>query len=1289
MRAELQSPFPPPHQALGSREHRQGKPRSLQASARASLFLAGRLPKTLLLLAALIGMLLSQDSVLAQAPYFSRHPTNQYVCAGLNASFVAAAGGILPLRYQWQFNGADIPGATSSVLNLTQVGPEQGGVYRVVATNNLGSASSSNATLVVGNVTVGGTGVSGPIPLDATNVIQVAGGGSHALALRADGTVIAWGANWFGQCNVPAGLSNVVEVAAGDKHSLARLADGRVVGWGANYYGLTNVPAQLTNAVSIASRGDLCMAAAKDGSVVVWGYITSGQVQGPVGVKIVSVAVGYRHGLALTADGKVKTWAGLQPSLYALPNVSGVVAIAAGDYHSAALLNDGRVLVWGENNSGQTNVPPDATNLVAIAAGANFTVGLRRDGSVVSWGSTTWSPPAGFTNAIAVGAASTTPIAVRNFGAPTITVSPPAQTGWDGGALTLSALAVGEPPLSYQWLFNGEELGGATDGVLRLSGLRADQAGEYRMVACNARGCVTSAVGVVKVRPQVSVAAWGANGHGECFAPPGLSNLVGIVSRYGHTLALRDDGTVAAWGDAGGYESVRPLDATNLVAIDCGSGFNVGLRDDGRLLMWGPSATGVLTNLFYSDRYCVAMAAGGGFVVGLRRNGTVFSTPPGLPGVSGVTALAADEYHALFLKSDGTVLALIHPWFSPPRYGLDTVPAGLSNVTAIACGGSHNLALKADGTVVAWGDNSYGQTNVPPTATNVVAIAAGSAHSLARRADGTVVSWGDGMYGQLAVPSGLTNIQSIAAGDGRNVLLVADRPICITQQPRGITTPAGHSASFGVGASGAAPVTYQWQFEGVDIPDATNLVLTLTNVQPAHAGNYRVILTNSEGSVTSQWAALTLGPVLAWGANVHEQASVPAGLTNPALVACGLVVSTVLTRDGRVAQFGRLDAPPAGLGGVVVVAAGNDVAAAATDDGFVHAWGLKVGRPPPVYVGDVRALAVGEFHCLALRRDGTVVAWDLPLQHGYVKQESGQTIVPADLTNAVAVAAGQRHSAALREDGTVVVWGSLTSAPAGLSNVVAIASGSQHLLALQADGSVTQWGSGIGLNNFPAGLSNVVSLGVGEFSSLAVRDDGSLALWGFNSSDVLTVANTLTNVVRAAAGLWHRTAILGDGKPELTVEPFNRRINAGGELTLHVKAAGSRPLQYQWRFNGADIAGATDATLVLTNLPYSAAGEYVCVVSNALGAVTSAVSQVTVQRPPLRLSAVPAGTPAEPRVRLRVSGLSEMGPVVLHASTNLTFWEPVVTHAPVFGAWEYLDAATNAGPRFYRASEGP
>lgn len=73
---------------------------------------------------------------------------NQSATTGSSATFGVVASGGEPLQYQWSFNGAPLPGETSAVLTLNNIGLGQAGSYSVVVTNRFGSTSSS-ATLSV------------------------------------------------------------------------------------------------------------------------------------------------------------------------------------------------------------------------------------------------------------------------------------------------------------------------------------------------------------------------------------------------------------------------------------------------------------------------------------------------------------------------------------------------------------------------------------------------------------------------------------------------------------------------------------------------------------------------------------------------------------------------------------------------------------------------------------------------------------------------------------------------------------------------------------------------------------------------------------------------------------------------------------------------------------------------------------------------------------------------------------------------------------------------------------
>lgn len=89
--------------------------------------------------------------------------------------------------------------------------------------------------------------------------------------------------------------------------------------------------------------------------------------------------------------------------------------------------------------------------------------------------------------------------------------------------------------------------------------------------------------------------------------------------------------------------------------------------------------------------------------------------------------------------------------------------------------------------------------------------------------------------------------------------------------------------------------------------------------------------------------------------------------------------------------------------------------------------------------------------------------------------------------------------------------------------------------------------------------------------------------------------------------------------PSITAQPASQTIECGGSATLSVTADGTGPISYQWQFEGAAIAGATNAGLLLSAVSPASAGIYSVIVSNAFGVVTSGTAQLTVvdTTPPL------------------------------------------------------------------------
>ena len=691
------------------------------------------------------------------------------------------------------------------------------------------------------------------LPPGLSNVISAAASPlfyelpGYSLALKGDGKVVSLGYNssWRGydfRSPPPAGLSNVVAISPGEEHALALKRDGTVIAWGANGFGETNVPVDLKNVIAIAAGAYYSLALRADGKVIAWGGYENKAVNIPPGLSnVVAIAAGYYHALALKADGRVTAWGNTYGQLDVPPDWSNVVSIASGG-GDLALKLDGTVVGWGFNAGRSVSTPTALTNITGISSGPSRSLALLSDGPpFVTSALNDLTPPYGSTVWLRVEATGSWPLSYQwNFnGAPLlnqtnqvlglanmqfnqsglysviisntagtvtnsglinvlpalITIQPANTFAYASTTFTLFVGALGSD-LSYQWQFNGNDLPGQTNANLRLTSIRLDQAGSYNVVVHSAGGTIISSNAVVTVSPlgitrhpqsqyvpkwatatfyasALGIAPlnyqWKFNGTdlpGQTRSTLALSNLqvnqagmyaLRVTNAYADLTsdsAFLSVGEVAVLGTPLVDPASLPTNLTNLIAVASG----MALKADGTIIAWGqPGIPSGLTNI-------IAIADG----VALKADGTVISwkhagTPQDL---TNIVALAAAPYHVLALRANGMVVAWGDDW------GMSSLD--LSNVVAIAAGSSHFLVLESSGEVVAWGDPSSGAGNVPSGLVNCIAIASGSFQSFALRANGTVVAWGNNLRGATTVPSGLTDVASIGGGDYHGMAVKAN-----------------------------------------------------------------------------------------------------------------------------------------------------------------------------------------------------------------------------------------------------------------------------------------------------------------------------------------------------------------------------------------------------------------------------------------------------------------------------------------------------------------------------------
>ncbi len=153
--------------------------------------------------------------------------------------------------------------------------------------------------------------------------------------------------------------------------------------------------------------------------------------------------------------------------------------------------------------------------------------------------------------------------------------------------------------------------------------------------------------------------------------------------------------------------------------------------------------------------------------------------------------------------------------------------------------------------------------------------------------------------------------------------------------------------------------------------------------------------------------------------------------------------------------------------------------------------------------------------------------------------------------------------------------------------------------------------------------------------------NSSLAFAEITATDVGFYSVVVTNAYGAVTSA-PALLVLTNLAPYITVQPQDLLVMRDSNAVFSVSARGTRPLFYQWRFNGTNLDGATSSAVTLAGVQRSQAGLYSVLVSNEIGSVTSRDAHLTVGIPPSGIAVIPttntSGWPITVPVNLNASG---------------------------------------------------
>jgi hypothetical protein len=418
-------------------------------------------------------------------------------------------------------------------------------------------------------------------------------------------------------------------------------------------------------------------------------------------------------------------------------------------------------------------------------------------------------------------------------------------------------------------------------------------------------------------------------------------------------------------------------------------------------------------------------------------------------------------------------------------------------------------------------------------------------------------------------------------------------PPLVVAQPQSTSTVAGATVIFTVGAVGSPKPSYQWTFDGVNIPGATGPSYSISNVQQQHAGTYAVGVQNSLGYAHSAPASLRIVPSAPVLVKQPADQSLPAGSD------ARFTVEFYGTVPIECRWF--FDGAPLNVTG------------------------------PSLVITNIQALNSGYYTAVLSNSAGQTLSSPalltvIPSKPWFVLQPL-DTSVPAG--SPVTFRAAARGSMPLgyqwRKDGMNVLGG--LGGDLVLTNVAFGQSGVYDVIATNSGGSVTSLVANLVVTGAPPVFVQhpaSLSVNLGEGFTLQSMADGTGPVgyqWFFKSASLpneTTRFMTVTNAEAAHAGPYFVVASNAYGRgtsslatvtvllaPRFKTGLANQVVNIGQNLEFTPQVQGGMPITYHWFHNNLSHSTSTNATFTLSDVKLAHAGVYRVVASNSAGTASA------------------------------------------------------------------------------------